>query len=362
MPLPASREKMRTAAPTTKRKIEPPLVTEKTLSAAQANLSEVEELKRQRAMCTHYLKSIGMDKEYSSWPIPERNHFLERWSAERIMNGKDKLLRSSRRVATNTFGKDKFDWMCKKEMLDAWGPEKTAGKIATLEEKKIGRDGKPLHRPDRDSGLDTEMCREYKIWHDTGGLEENDTNAAELEGESKLENAAELLEYQTQLKDMAANFGYSTTPIPVEVKQEPGTSSASSGSTDVFGGGSRTKDQELADQLATDSKRVLSNAQDVLMSAKEIFADTKPSEEDDKEFLAVVHQKMTDIIPKLSAMTKKVEKLHLSKITDPPTLLALAYIINDMFMKFNNAAEWYEKAVPGGVKGRSNTKRNKSAA
>ena len=60
--------------------------------------------------------------------------------------------------------------------------------------------------------------------------------------------------------------------------------------------------------MGNDSKKVVANVADTLMTAKEIFAATKPTDDDAKEFESVVHEKMKTLIPQLSKELRKLEK------------------------------------------------------
>ena len=82
-----------------------------------------------------------------------------RWCADRIEKGKLKDLTSARRVETGTTAADEGNWFCKKQLYDMFGDEKGQDKIDFCESKKFDSKGKPLHRPDRDTGKDNEKCR-----------------------------------------------------------------------------------------------------------------------------------------------------------------------------------------------------------
>ena len=50
------------------------------------------------------------------------------------------------------------------------------------------------------------------------------------------------------------------------------------------------KDQHLAQSLGNDSKKVVANVADTLMTVKEIFAATKPTDDDAKEYFFNLQQ------------------------------------------------------------------------
>ena len=177
-----------------------------------------------------------------------------------------------------------------------------------------------MHRPDRDTGKDSEKCREYHIFIDKQTRMETDVNAVALEGTTTIESNADLKDVTEQLHAMAGSFAQNVTGPDPKIKIEPGLetgakttsaplSSASSASTATGGPDTRVaKDQHLAQSLGNDSKKVVANVADTLMTAKEIFAATKPTDDDAKEFESVVHEKMKTLIPQLSKELRKLEK------------------------------------------------------
>ena len=358
-------KEMKTAAPTKARKLNPPLVTETALKVAQQAMKDLDELKRQRSSCICYLRSLGKDKEYASWPIAERNWFLERYAADRIASGKAKSLETKRAIRTGTYGKREFEWLCKKEMIDRFGDVKGLKKIAKLELLKTGKfDGMPTHRPDDDTGDDGEWDREYRIYNDTGGRDERDENESALCAEKNIDSAEQLAEHTAQLNDFGRSImgsnpaetekaaaGSASSSITVQpiVKLEPGSEQvAVDAMIDLdkhpFGTDetAMTDNQRVAHLMIQDAKKVLNNVGNALMTAKEIFKETKATVDDPKEFLQIVFGKMQTVIPQFAAMFKKVERVHLESITNPSELLALATKLNDLYVIYNKAAGFFE--------------------
>ena len=187
------------------------------------------------------MRSLKLETEFASWPLPERNHFLLHWCADKF--DKEAELQTSRVVKTESYGKDEGVWMCWKEMVDKFDVEKAQGKKDYCEKTQFDSQGRPLHRPDRDSGLDTPGCREYHIYFDKDGKVESDQNRAAMAGDRQLEDAEDRKEVKEQLEDMVQAFGYNcsapsaaaaaTTQPPgtaaaAVVKIEPGTMASSS--------------------------------------------------------------------------------------------------------------------------------------
>ena len=192
--------------------------------------------------------------------------------------------------------------MCWKEMVDKFDVEETQGKKDYCEKTQFDSQGRPLHRPDRDSGLDTPGCREYHIYFDKDGKVESDQNRAAMAGDRQLEDAEDRKEVKEQLEDMVQAFGYNcsapsaaaaaTTQPPgtaaaAVVKIEPGTMASSStgaekGEMTIWGCApdGMSRDQKLANTLMEDPKKVVTNLSDTLMTAKEVYTATKETEKD----------------------------------------------------------------------------------
>ena len=69
------------------------------------------------------MRSLKLETEFASWPLPERNHFLLHWCADKF--DKEAELQTSRVVKTESYGKDEGVWMCWKEMVDKFDVEKS---------------------------------------------------------------------------------------------------------------------------------------------------------------------------------------------------------------------------------------------
>ena len=91
-------------------------------------------------------------------------------------------------------------------------------------------------------------------------------------------------------------------------------------------------------------RKVVRALGETITRSKQIFGSTKGN-----RFAQVVHEDMKALIPKLSALFKKVEETHITNLSDEPSLLALSQQLVGKYEEFNAVEEWYLKLQPENI-------------
>ena len=157
-----------------KQELDRPKITDAELAAAKQVLEDKDAKRRANSNMMYWLKSQNMRESYDEASPEVRKQFALEWFAKSLADGTvDKS--SKHKAGTQKTAKESAKWWSKHKIIEVFGTEKGEARIACYE-----RDPK-RHRPDRDTGLDSEWHREYRIQED----EEEDMNYDGTEHELK---------------------------------------------------------------------------------------------------------------------------------------------------------------------------------
>ena len=331
--------------------------TPASLTKAEKELEDEAELKRQRSCMSFWLQSNDCKVAYDALKNTKDNPrakkaFLVQYLANKIDNGQYKTKQVVSRDLVQVSEKERgFEWMSKKQMIDKWGEEKA--------EKKILK-GNLEWQADPDTKEDGEWDREYKIWHTTGSVKEQDKNSNLLTSAGDCETEESKKQAQAFMTDLASCIGQESevgsmgsmgsneaVPMARDAKADPVEAPESDVEIKLEGQKEHAKTFEA---LLKNPKTVALNLQDCLLRLKCCHKDTA-----DGKYTQELHEDLRKQIPKVSAATKKVEMLVTESIQDKVQVLALAIDIDKLYTTCNSLEEWHDKLVGGSSKKRRRT-------
>ena len=215
--------------------------------------------------------------------------------------------------------------MSKHAMITAMGSQKALSKIKVLNEMP-GR-----HRPDRDTGLDDEWSREFKLYDDEETNATVDDVAKILENNSDVGSEKELLEFQEDMQ--ATGLHAASSSSSASSRQRPPSTSL----VKVEG---QTPDEDLNTfhNIKNSSKTVLRSLSETILAAKKnhgIASDASKA-----KYLGPLKIDIEKLLPKLKLAFNNIEKVHLklASSTDEvkgEEILALARKLDNVYNEFN---------------------------
>lgn len=220
----------------------------------------------------------------------------------------------------------------KQEMINLFGETKTLAKIAS---------NKLASRADPHSGLSDEWNIEYKLYKDTGGEAEEYLRREAMSADTELDKAS-ATEVQDQINsaascmdlgDVSGASGSGAPHMQALIKIEPvGEVVAEAGGLPHMG---------TLSKLQTDLKKEMRAMADRVTTLKEIFEETKSG-----KYLQQIHEDATKLIPRASAIFRKIEKVHIECIKDEAVLLAIAKSMEEFMVDFEELVDWHLKLCP----------------
>ena len=144
------------------KKLNMPLVTDAELAAAQEQLNDKEELKRQHSKLTSYLKGQGIKKDFDHAPPAVRKKFFRAFVASRLAGMKEKGMDVAQTLESKKVGKVGWDWMNEEMMVIKRGANWTAEKLLVTEAN--------LNHPNalqlKDATETNRWLKMYKVFND----------------------------------------------------------------------------------------------------------------------------------------------------------------------------------------------------
>eukprot|EP00959_Pyramimonas_sp_CCMP1952_P055760 1165224-Pyramimonas_sp.AAC.1 len=317
--------------PPKKRVLEVPCVTPAERQKAVQTLEDAAEAKRQRSSMTAFLEKNGTKGVYDNWPISKRREFFECYFAQKLAEGTGKES-TTRRTSMSKLKRAEVNWWSLSKMITEFGEAKAKEKARVLDAIP-GR-----HRPDPDTKLDDMWNREYRVTLDSERDDDATVDESNIQTTFELVSEEQKKEAADRFADMTSCISGSPCSANVAIKKEPGTEGAQS---------KDAADKATSPHAATleamkkDPKKVAANASKVLVTAKEVFVDTKG-----KKFMGELRDESAKVVSELTATYKKIEKAIVDKASDDPTLLAVSTNLDSAFDHFNEMVGWYQKLVP----------------
>lgn len=315
-----------------------PAVSEEEVLDAKKFLDDKEVKHRQNSNLMYWLEAQGKKDGYNALTPTSRKKFFLHWVAKSIKEG-NAVNRTWRKINNKKEDVDKGKWMAKYGMTQLFGEQKALAKINLLNNKA------DRHRPDRDTGLDDEWNREYKIYEDEEINTHSDDIGKTLESEKEITSEKEKEELAEDMQ--AAGI------------LEP-SSSASAGAQKPMDAKVKIEGQKPEENLKTFNsikekpKAVLRSLSESLTEAKRIFE--VASDKSKSKYLGPLKTDVEKLIPKFKSTFNSVEKIHLkcsSEDADPvpdPEILAVARKMDAIYSEFSVVVEWFSRMAPAAKK------------
>jgi len=306
-----------------KRALEAPTVSDEELEKAKSLLKDAEEAKRVRSSMVLWLEGQGSKKVYDGWPIGKRKEYFQSWFADKLKNGSgtSKATKTATLIKQN---KNKVAWWSLTKMISEFGEQKAKEKVEVFDKDPT------KWRPDRDTGHDGPLSREYSINLDSReeGDEERDTH--ELGTEVDLDTEEKQKESEETFGSMrACNAGSSSDGL-IRVKKEAGDEPAEA----------KPEDSATFKALKTDGKKVVFNIGKALTIVKQMFIASKGG-----KFLGELNKEISNNVKEMTQIFITVEDAVLND-AEEATMLALTAKVDKAFEALNDSVEWFNKFSP----------------
>lgn len=243
-------------------------VSEQELEQAKSVVKDEEEKKRQNSKLQYWLGQRGAKDGFKDMPAAERKEYFWRWMAAQMKQGKTAEV-GKKTHSTTELNKDKFIWLCKKELEDRFGEVKAAGKMKSCKS-----------RPDRDSGGTDSESLEYKIC-----VDEEEKIEAEAD-ERMLETATDV---PASASDDVQVPGPEATPKTEQEKQKEAE---------------EAEINKIKENLEKHAKHVLRTLGDQLVSMKKAFVQCK-----ENKYAGLLREDCGKAIPKAATLYKSLTKV-----------------------------------------------------
>ena len=296
-------------------------------------LEDKDAKRRANSNMMYYLASRGEREAYDQCSSAERKKFALEWYVWSIKESEVKHV-TNRKLNIQTKATDTARWYSKHKLYELFGAEKAQAKIAKLE-----KDPK-RHRPDKDTGLDTENHREYMIFDD----ETQNNNIEDLE--HTLTSTKDITSDQAKAEaeeDIAALC----TDVSIAVGR-PAPAAATGEPRIKVEGAQPAEDLKTFDSTKSKPKHVLRNLGDAVTELKRMFE--MCSDPKRKKYTEPLMNDITKLLPKLKSDFTNLEKIHLRSATDNPApdseILAIARKMDKNYEEVSQITEWFGRMVP----------------
>lgn len=313
--------------------LEKPKVSDAEIADAQRMLEDKDAKRRANSNMMYYLAARQERNAYDQCTPAERKEFAVAWAAWSMKDSEVKHV-TNRRMNTQTKEKSVAKWYSKHKLNEMFGAEKAKAKI-----DKLDNDPK-RHRPDRDTGLDTEDHREYMIFDD-----ETQTNSIE-DLEHTLASTKDITSDQAKAEaeeDIAALCNRGAIGVG-----HPARAAASDEPKIKVEGARPSEDMKTFDAIKSKPKQVLRNLGDAVTELKRMFE--MCSDPKRKKYTEPLMNDITKLLPKLKTDFTNLEKIHTRSATDTPVpdgeVLATARKIDKNYEEVAQITEWFARMVP----------------
>ena len=310
-----------------------PKVSDAEIAEARKMLEDKDAKRRANSNMMYYLASRGEREAYDQCSSAERKKFALEWYVWSIKESEVKHV-TNRKLNIQTKAKDTARWYSKHKLHELFGAEKAQAKIEKLE-----KDPK-RHRPDKDTGLDTENHREYMIFDD----ETQNNNIEDLE--HTLTSTKDITSDQAKAEaeeDIAALC----TDVSIAVGR-PAPAAATGEPRIKVEGAQPAEDLKTFDSIKSKPKHVLRNLGDAVTELKRMFE--MCSDPKRKKYTEPLMNDITKLLPKLKSDFTNLEKIHLRSATDNPVpdseILATARKMDKNYEEVGQITEWFGRMVP----------------
>ena len=310
-----------------------PKVSDAEIADAKKLLEDKDAKRRANSNMMYYLASRGEREAYDQCSSAERKKFALEWYVWSIKESEVKHV-TTRKLNIQTKATDTARWYSKHKLYELFGAEKAQAKIEKLE-----KDPK-RHRPDKDTGLDTENHREYMIFDD-----ETQNNSIE-DLEHTLTSTKDITSDQAKAEaeeDIAALC----TDVSIAVGR-PAPAAATGEPRIKVEGAQPAEDLKTFDSIKSKPKHVLRNLGDAVTELKRMFE--MCSDPKRKKYTEPLMNDITKLLPKLKSDFTNLEKIHLRSATDNPVpdseILATARKMDKNYEEVSQITEWFGRMVP----------------
>ena len=310
-----------------------PKVSDAEIAEAKKLLEDKDAKRRANSNMMYYLASRGEREAYDQCSSAERKKFALEWFVWSIKESEVKHV-TTRKLNIQTKATDTARWYSKHKLYELFGAEKAQAKIEKLE-----KDPK-RHRPDKDTGLDTENHREYMIFDD----ETQNNNIEDLE--HTLTSTKDITSDQAKAEaeeDIAALC----TDVSIAVGR-PAPAAATGEPRIKVEGAQPAEDLKTFDSIKSKPKHVLRNLGDAVTELKRMFE--MCSDPKRKKYTEPLMNDITKLLPKLKSDFTNLEKIHLRSATDNPVpdseILAIARKMDKNYEEVSQITEWFGRMVP----------------
>ena len=310
-----------------------PTVSDAEIADAKKLLEDKDRKRRANSNMMYYLASRGEREAYDQCSSAERKKFALEWYVWSIKESEVKHV-TTRKLNIQTKATDTARWYSKHKLYELFGAEKAQAKIEKLE-----KDPK-RHRPDKDTGLDTENHREYMIFDD-----ETQNNSIE-DLEHTLTSTKDITSDQAKAEaeeDIAALC----TDVSIAVGR-PAPAAATGEPRIKVEGAQPAEDLKTFDSIKSKPKHVLRNLGDAVTELKRMFE--MCSDPKRKKYTEPLMNDITKLLPKLKSDFTNLEKIHLRSATDNPVpdseILAIARKMDKNYEEVSQITEWFGRMVP----------------
>ena len=310
-----------------------PKVSDAEIAEARKMLEDKDAKRRANSNMMYYLASRGEREAYDQCSSAERKKFALEWFVWSIKESEVKHV-TTRKLNIQTKATDTARWYSKHKLYELFGAEKAQAKIEKLE-----KDPK-RHRPDKDTGLDTENHREYMIFDD----ETQNNNIEDLE--HTLTSTKDITSDQAKAEaeeDIAALC----TDVSIAVGR-PAPAAATGEPRIKVEGAQPAEDLKTFDSIKSKPKHVLRNLGDAVTELKRMFE--MCSDPKRKKYTEPLMNDITKLLPKLKSDFTNLEKIHLRSATDNPVpdseILAIARKMDKNYEEVSQITEWFGRMVP----------------
>ena len=310
-----------------------PTVSDAEIADAKKLLEDKDRKRRANSNMMYYLATRGEREAYDQCSSAERKKFALEWYVWSIKESEVKHV-TTRKLNIQTKATDTARWYSKHKLYELFGAEKAQAKIEKLE-----KDPK-RHRPDKDTGLDTENHREYMIFDD----ETQNNNIEDLE--HTLTSTKDITSDQAKAEaeeDIAALC----TDVSIAVGR-PAPAAATGEPRIKVEGAQPAEDLKTFDSIKSKPKHVLRNLGDAVTELKRMFE--MCSDPKRKKYTEPLMNDITKLLPKLKSDFTNLEKIHLRSATDNPVpdseILAIARKMDKNYEEVSQITEWFGRMVP----------------
>ena len=310
-----------------------PKVSDAEIADAKKLLEDKDAKRRANSNMMYYLASRGEREAYDQCSSAERKKFALEWYVWSIKESEVKHV-TTRKLNIQTKATDTARWYSKHKLYELFGAEKAQAKIEKLE-----KDPK-RHRPDKDTGLDTENHREYMIFDD----------------ETQTNNIEDLEHTLTSTKDITSDQAKAEAEEDIAVLCNDGSiavgrpvPAAATGEPKIkVEGAHPAEDLKTFDSIKSKPKHVLRNLGDAVTELKRMFE--MCSDPKRKKYTEPLMNDITKLLPKLKSDFTNLEKIHLRSATDNPVpdseILAIARKMDKNYEEVSQITEWFGRMVP----------------